>query len=116
MAAAQKHLARLGCYSGDDDGKLNAETKGAIKKYQAEKGLPVTDVAVTDSFVGDLGKQKLRVCPAAVVDKPKQENTHKKEAKQERSKPSKSEARPQASRQASGGGGGGHSTMIGVGF
>ena len=115
IASAQKHLARLGCYSGDDDGKLNAETKGAIKKYQVEKGLPVTDVAVTDSFIGDLGKQKLRVCPAAVVDKPKQENTHKKEAKQERSKPAKSEARPQASRQA-GGGGGRTSTMIGVGF
>ena len=92
VASAQKELARLGCYSGDHDGKLDADTKVAIKKYQAKRDQPVTDIAVTDSFVSDLGKQKLRVCPAAVVDKPKPENTHKKEAKQERSKPSKSKA------------------------
>ena len=78
VASAQKHLARLGCYSGDDDGKLDADTKVAIKKYQAEKGQPVTDIAVTDSFVSELGKQKLRVCPAAVVDKPKPDKATKK--------------------------------------
>ncbi len=112
VRSAQKELARLGCYSGGQDGKLDAATKGAIKKYQAQKGQPATDIAVTDSFVGDLGKQKLRVCPAVIVDKPKPKNDQK-EAKQEKSKPAKSEAKPKATQQA---GGGGHSTMIGIGF
>jgi hypothetical protein len=128
VASAQKELARLGCYSGDSDGKLDAATKGAIKKYQARREQPVTDIAVTDSFVRELGKLKLRVCPAAVVDKPKR-NDNRKEAKHERSNSSRSESRPQASQQArpqasqqarpqasQQASGGGHSTMIGVGF
>ena len=40
VASAQKELARLGCYSGDDDGELDAATKVAIKKYRMEKGEP----------------------------------------------------------------------------
>jgi hypothetical protein len=128
VASAQKELARLGCYSGDSDGKLDAATKGAIKKYQARREQPVTDIAVTDSFVRELGKLKLRVCPAAVVDKPKR-NDNRKEAKHERSNSSRSESRPQASQQArpqasqqarpqaiQQAGSGAHSTMIGVGF
>jgi Caspase domain/Putative peptidoglycan binding domain len=128
VASAQKELARLGCYSGDSDGKLDAATKGAIKKYQARREQPVTDIAVTDSFVRELGKLKLRVCPAAIVDKPKR-NDNRKEAKHERSNSSRSESRPQASQQArpqasqqarpqasQQASGGGHSTMIGVGF
>jgi outer membrane protein assembly factor BamD (BamD/ComL family) len=112
IASAQKHLARLGCYSGDHDGKLDAETKVAIKKYQTKQGLPVDGVEVTGSFVSELSKLKLRVCPAAVVAKPKPKDT-RKEAKQERNKSAKSEAKPQARQQASSGG---HATMIGVGF
>ena len=101
VASAQKELARLGCYSGDSDGKLDAATKGAIKKYQAEREQPVTGIAVTDGFVSELRKLKLRVCPAAVVDKPKR-NDDRKEARHERSNSSISEPRPQARQQASG--------------
>ena len=134
VASAQKELARLGCYSGDSDGKLDAATKGAIKKYQAEREQPVTGIAVTDDFVRELRKLKLRVCPAAIVDKPKRNDT-RKEAKRERSDSSISESRPQARQQASSrrersnssiseprpqarqqASGGAHAPMIGVGF
>ena len=134
VASAQKELARLGCYSGDSDGKLDAATKGAIKKYQAEREQPVTGIAVTDGFVSELRKLKLRVCPAVVVDKPKR-NNDRKEARRERSNSSISEPRPQARQQASGrhersnssiseprpqarqqASGGAHAPMIGVGF
>jgi Putative peptidoglycan binding domain len=137
VASAQKQLARLGCYSGDNDGKLDADTKVAIKKYKVQSNQPVTDIAVTDSFVSELSKLKLRVCPAAVVEKPKPAVVEKpkpavvekpkpavvekpkpkdtrKEAKQERSKPSESRPQPQARQQASGGGAA--HPMIGIGF
>src|SRR5262249_43830882 len=78
VASAQTELARLGCYSGDSDGKLDAATKGAIKKYQAEREQPVTGIAVTDGFVHELRKLKLRVCPAAAAEKPKGKNNPKK--------------------------------------
>jgi len=120
VASAQKELARLGCYSGDDDGKLDAATKVAIKKYRTKKGEPVADVAVTESFVTELGKEKLRVCSAAIVEKPEpaRHKETKKEAKPERNKQaskSKEREKPHARQQASGGGGG-HPSMIGIGF
>jgi hypothetical protein len=133
VASAQKELARLGCYSGDNEGKLDAATKGAIKKYQAEREQPVTGIAVTDDFVRELRKLKLRVCPAAVADTPKR-NNNRKEARHERSKSSISEPRPQARQQASRrersnssiseprpqvrqqASGGAHAPMIGIGF
>src|SRR5262245_5121221 len=134
VASAQKELTRLGCYSGDSDGKLDAATKGAIKKYQAEKEQPVTGIAVTDDFVRELRKLKLRVCPAAIVDKPKR-NDNRKEARRERSNSSITESKPQARQQASGrrersnssiseprpqarqqASGAAHTPMIGVGF
>jgi Putative peptidoglycan binding domain len=134
VASAQKELARLGCYSGDSDGKLDAATKGAIKKYQAEREQPVTGIAVTDDFVRELRKLKLRVCPAAIVDEPKR-NDKRKEARRERSNSSITESKPQARQQASGrrersnssiseprpqarqqASGGAHAPMMGVGF
>ncbi len=131
VASAQKELARLGCYAGDQDGKLGAETKVAIKKYKEHKQQPLSDIAVTDRFVHQLSKEKLRVCPAVVVDKPTPDRHHKEtkkkskkdtrqEAKRERHKSSKSKEsqreRPQARQQARASGGGGHATMIGIGF
>src|SRR5262249_43665909 len=134
VASAQKELARLGCYFGDSDGKLDAATKGAIKKYQAEREQPVSGIAVTDGFVRELRKLKLRVCPAAIVDKPER-NDNRKEARRERRNSSIPKPRPQARQQASGrrersnssiseprpqarqqASGGAHAPMIGVGF
>jgi Caspase domain len=131
VASAQKELTRLGCYAGDQDGKLDAATKVAIKKYKEHKQQPLSDIAVTDRFVHQLSKEKLRVCPAVVVDKPTPDRHHKEtkkkskkdtrqEAKRERHKSSKSKEsqreRPQARQQARASGGGGHATMIGIGF
>jgi Caspase domain len=130
VASAQKELTRLGCYAGDQDGKLDAATKVAIKKYKEHKQQALTDIAVTDRFVHELGKEKLRVCPAVVVDKPTPDRHHKEtkktskkdtrhEAKQERHKSKSKEAqreKPQARQQARASGGGGHATMIGIGF
>jgi Caspase domain/Putative peptidoglycan binding domain len=110
IVSAQKELARLGCYSGPRDGKLDADTKVAIKKYQVQKNQEVNHIAVTEDFVSELSKQKLRVCPT-IVERPKPQPS-RKEAQQKRSKPSKSAAKPKARRQA---GGSGH-TMIGIGF
>jgi Caspase domain len=96
IASAQKELTRLGCYAGAHDGKLDAATKVAIKKYKVQKGEEVGDVSVTESFVSQLGKEKLRVCSTTVVDKPTP--SHKrKEAQRERSK---SKAKPQARQQS----------------
>ncbi len=120
VASAQKELARLGCYSGDDHGKLDAATKVAIKKYRVKKREPATDVAVTEDFVSQLGKEKLRVCSAAIVEKPEpaRHKETKKEAKPERNKQAsknKEREKPQARQQASSGGGS-HPAMIGIGF
>jgi Caspase domain/Putative peptidoglycan binding domain len=121
VEAAQKELARLGCFSGAQDGILGPKTKIAIKKYQKGKDQPLTDVAVTDDFVKDLGKEKLRVCPAAIVERPEPEHDRKetKRAKRTHSKSSKSKEtrrqKPRASQRASSGGGG-HPAMIGIGF
>ena len=127
VASAQKELTRLGCYAGDHDGKFDAETKVAIKKYKEHKQQALGDIAVTNRFVHELSKEKLRVCPAVVVDKPTPDRHHKEtkktskkdtrqQATRERHKSSKSKEsqRPQARQQASGGGG--HATMIGIGF
>ena len=81
VTSAQKQLARLGCYQGDDNGVLNPATKLAIKKYEAKKGRSATDsdIAVTDDFVDQLSNEKLRVCPAVVVDRPPPEEQQKAE-------------------------------------
>lgn len=113
IVAVQKELARLGCYSGDNDGKLNAATKVALKNYHSRKGEPDGEAEVTDDLVSELGKQRLRVCPAAIVEKPRPERQPKKEARQERSKPARTEVRPRVQQQA---GGGSASHPIGVGF
>ncbi len=118
VTSAQKELTRLGCFSGDQNGILGPETKVAIKKYKKRKEQPITDIAVTDDFVKELGKEKLRVCPAVVVDRPDREphEATKKRAREKHSRPSRTEEshrqRPQARQRANSGGKYG----IGVGF
>ena len=120
VESAQKELARLGCFSGVQDGIMGPKTKIAIKKYKTRKEQPVTDIAVTEDFVKELGKEKLRVCPAVVVDRPEPER-HRKAKKKEtkRSKSSKSKEsrrqKPRARQQAKSGGGA-RPSMIGIGF
>ena len=113
IASAQKELARLGCYSGERSGKLDANTKIAIKKYKAQREQPVTNgIEVTEDFVSELGKLKLQVCPAVVVNRPAAEHRRREPRRETKQSRSKSETKPTASRQA----GGGAHPMIGVGF
>jgi hypothetical protein len=111
VASAQKELTRLGCYSGRSNGKLDADTKVAVKKYQMQMDEPVNHVSVTSDFVDELRKRKLRVCPTTVVDRPASE-PRRKATSTERSKSSKSESRPAARQQAKGA----SHPMIGIGF
>ncbi len=96
ITSAQKELTRLGCYTGSTDGKLDAATKVAIRKYKVQKGEEGGDISVTESFVSQLSKEKLRICSTTVVNKP-EPSRRRKEAQQERSK---SKAKPQASQQS----------------
>jgi len=122
ITSAQKELTRLGCYAGEANGKLDAGTKLAIRKYRTRKGEPVIDnhIAVTKDFISELSKLKLRVCPAVVVTRPPPEHRRKepkREARQKPSRPSPAKEtrreRPQARQQASSGGA---HPMIGIGF
>jgi hypothetical protein len=63
IASAQGELRRLGCFAGQDDGKLGGATTDAINRYLSQKGHPTKDVKVTDSLVADLKDQTARVCP-----------------------------------------------------
>ncbi len=118
VASAQRELTRLGCYSGDDDGNLDAATKVAIKKYQTEKGEPVAEVKVTQNFVDELGKQKLRACTEAVVNnepepaRPEDTGERSKPQREQTAQPRERE-RPRAHQQADSGK---KRPGIGVGF
>ena len=71
ITAAQDELRRVGCFPGKTDGKLNSDTKKAIKDYLTERDLPTTEINVTESLVLDLKEQSERICacPAGKVAK-----------------------------------------------
>jgi uncharacterized caspase-like protein len=63
ILSAQRELRRLGCFAGEEDGKLGEATTSAAKRYLAQKGRSSQDVKVTDSFVADLRGETRRICP-----------------------------------------------------
>src|SRR5215216_174545 len=63
IASAQSELRRLGCFAGQDDGKLGGATTEAIKRYLSQKGRASNDVKVTESLIADLKDQTARACP-----------------------------------------------------
>jgi hypothetical protein len=67
IVSAQSELRRLGCFAGEEDGKLDAGTRDALKRYLSEKGRPTKDLKVTDNLVADLKDQTKRVCPLTCV-------------------------------------------------
>ena len=121
IESAQNELTRLGCFAGKADGQLGPITKIAIKKYRTRKEQPVDDIAVTKAFVQELGKEKLRVCPAVVADRPEPKHTAKKKDEREKSsrhsrkREAQKRQRPRARQQARSGRSGG-TAMIGIGF
>jgi len=63
IRSAQRELRRLGCFAGEEDGKLGEATTSAAKRYLAQKGRSSQDVKVTDSFIADLRGETRRICP-----------------------------------------------------
>jgi len=68
VRAAQRQLARLGCYSDAVDGAFSDSTKKAITLYQSARGKPDSDgVQITDDFVAELKDQSGHVCESKPV-------------------------------------------------
>jgi Caspase domain len=63
VSAAQVELRRIGCFAGDNDGKLTEATRNAIKRYLTVRGLPSTDIKVSESLVAELKTQDKSLCP-----------------------------------------------------
>jgi hypothetical protein len=63
ILAAQKQLARVGCFPATPNGQMNDATQAAITRYLTQKGRPATQADVTDEFVAELSKQSSSVCP-----------------------------------------------------
>lgn len=60
--AAQVELRRLGCFSGDADGKLTGATEDGISRYLSKRGGENAIVAVTQDLVAKLRNEHSRVC------------------------------------------------------
>jgi hypothetical protein len=144
--SAQIELARLGCFSGDPDGTLNAATQAGINRYLSRRGHRDSQTAITESFVSELHNQQARVCPldcpagqiadgnTCVAEKKSSKPTkaarheeeiqHKPTSGHPRAKQEAAQPRPHVHQEVSatprqnhgGGGGGGGGTTIGVGF
>jgi Caspase domain len=63
ILSAQGELRRLGCFVGEEDGRLGDATTAAIRRYLLEKGRSSKDIKVTVSLIADLKDQSTRVCP-----------------------------------------------------
>ena len=63
VSAAQTEMKRLGCFTGKTDGKINARTSEALKRYLKERELSSDDANVTDALLKDMKEQGERVCP-----------------------------------------------------
>ena len=62
VRAAQAQLRRIGCFAGDDDGKLNDATRSAVKRYLTQRGLPSNEIKISESLVAELKTQDKGVC------------------------------------------------------
>jgi uncharacterized caspase-like protein len=63
VLSAQRELQRLGCFDGEEDGRLGAATVAAIRRYLSEKGRTSKDIKVTDTLIAELQDRRTRVCP-----------------------------------------------------
>ena len=63
VSAAQVELRRIGCFAGDNDGKLTEATRNAIKRYLTVRGLPSNDIKVSESLIAELKTQDKGLCP-----------------------------------------------------
>jgi hypothetical protein len=78
---AQVELKRVGCFAGRPDGKLNEETRDAVKSYWTHTDQTVVEINITDGFISDVHQHDDRVCkpahkpePPAVASRPRPNN------------------------------------------
>jgi caspase domain-containing protein/putative peptidoglycan binding protein len=65
VRAAQKQLARLGCYDGVIDGSMGDGTKAALERYLVQQRRPGKPSEVSEALLNELKSQPTRVCPLA---------------------------------------------------
>ena len=65
VRAAQKELARVGCFGGVIDGSMGEGTKTALERYLAQQRRPDKPAEVTEALLSELKSQPTRVCPLA---------------------------------------------------
>ena len=145
IRAAQTESTRLGCFSGDADGTVNAATQVGISRYLSRRGRRNSQMDITEIFVSELRGQHTRICPldcpagqtaegnTCVADKKSSKPTKAVRREEEiqrkpavgraRGKQEAAPPRPQvhqevsaAPREFHSAGGGGGGTTIGVGF
>jgi hypothetical protein len=138
ILTAQKQLARLGCFPGTVNGKMDDPTQTAVNRYLTQKGRDAASTDITDDLVTELSKQSSRVCPLdcpegqtasgsiCVADTPAPSKAAKadddSDARPQKNRRDNSaskqqpQQRPKAKQQASNSGGPRIGTTIGVGF
>jgi hypothetical protein len=65
VRAAQKELARLGCFGGVIDGSMSEGTNAALGRYLAQQRRPGKPAEITEALLSELKSQPTRVCPLA---------------------------------------------------
>jgi peptidoglycan hydrolase-like protein with peptidoglycan-binding domain len=112
ILSAQRELRRLGCFTGEEDGKQGEATTNAVKRYLAQRGRSNSDIKVTESLVADLIDETRRVCPLScargehaegdrcVADAKPQAKPEKKATKRQRDEEERAASRAKAKREA----------------
>ena len=65
VRAAQKELARVGCFGGVIDGSMGEGTKTALERYLVQQRRPGKSAEITEALLSELKSQPTRVCPLA---------------------------------------------------
>jgi peptidoglycan hydrolase-like protein with peptidoglycan-binding domain len=63
IRAAQIELRRIGCFAGNDDGQFSEPTRNAVRRYLTQRGLPSSDLKISEAFLAELRAQDKGVCP-----------------------------------------------------
>jgi hypothetical protein len=92
VKAAQKELARLGCYSASINGKFDEATKKSLALYHSKKGSLADGDHLSDGILSELKQQNLGLCPeekpaAPVIATPVPEQTKEQANKEEEARP-----------------------------
>jgi hypothetical protein len=62
IRAAQRELARVGCFSGPPEGNFTDATKDAVKDYWMSTGRREGEIAITEALIADIRRHEGRIC------------------------------------------------------